>query len=492
VRIRPAGGIAAGVLAVVGLPVIIAQATQQGQPPAPEAPAAKTAAAQTATLNIPLSSSEKQGSGEAYLRIAAAGKPPSRPSHLLSGDGSESVRVNADDPSPCKGLPLHRALGQGVNSEWCLRLRGITDAQQVSGKVTGKATDLTLTVSRRTGFFWVPLAAVLGGLILGLALLVVPVWLRNRIRKGLLDKELDENDRSTQQIESLRDWVTGRRNAGEKDDAILPLVVWVRTRGRDIAKDARQKLQQALRVSTLPRDHPFRSAAEERADSTKLKVTDFLKEDGTRTARHPLLDWIEGLATLDSQRRELQRLANTIRMLPPAAQDAPTKALEEAQHAFDAVSKPEEVSPVEAKLADVRRKIPRPAPDETMAAEFRLLPTTEGQVLHLAVAPSTSLGGARIPPAVPEPEPEPPPSPRPVSYTSPDHLAAYRAGTFALVVIVVALAVLTIRQTLYAPIADFGDFGDYFALISAGVTAGVGATVVALLAPWNPTEAAET
>lgn len=466
--IRPAGGIAAAIVTIVVLPVLITQAVQ----PPPEKPAPKEGA-----LTIQLSEEEVQGDDGALLRVKAAGPPPA-PTALLNSDGTEVVPLESA-PGKCgEDLPVHQALGSGASEEWCLQLSGIEDSTQVAGKAAGTGTVLTLTVNRRPPFFCgPPILVVLGGLLIGLLLLVVPLWLSKKIRQGLLDKVVSDNEAKGpgEKIEGLANWVKKRRAAGQKDNDLLPVVDQA-IRALPRAREGREELRQRLASSKLADSHHYRGeAANFLKEREALKVGDLLSSDGKFIGPYPTDPWLEGLEKLERQRIALLRLrerANGMESGEPRTKVE--KALDEAELAFNAIARPGAVDGFDAKLDAVHASFP-----DELAVEVAAL-SMPSMVGWRAAGPERAmlvLGAEPVEAAPPASE-----------LASPDKLLLYQLGTGALILFVIAFAILTLKQEVYEPVADFGDFADYFALASAAIGAGVSATVVGLLAPWNKSE----
>lgn len=476
-----AGGIAIAFIAIVGVPAVI---SQSNQPAAAPAPATAAPAPKEATLVVPLSEAEKIGDSTGQLRIMAAGTPPQEATDLLSSDGREAVSVSASPASDCDGLPTLRALGQGATTPWCLKLDDISDGSQVAGKLAGAKTVLALTVSRRSSFCGAPLLAVLGGLLVGILTLVIPLKVRDLIRKGLVDKKLGENDRrkAGDKIVDLRQWVKEQRRRNQNDDDILPLVDWVMKEGPEIAAEGRAELERLLSDSELPADSGYREGAAQFLKEIKeLKAKDFFA-DGKPATVYVTDKWIVGLEKLERQQRELDSLAHDVEEMHPASDEA-KKALLEARRDFRSASRPEAVDGVDEKLDALRKEVPG------AVREFFEVPSYRGHSMALfhSLNFATFADEKAAPSATIELKPpvEPLP-PRPKL----DKLWPYRLATAALVGLAVLFAILSIEHTIFDPIADFGDYQDYFALVSASITAGVSSTVVALLSPWNSSEAA--
>ena len=88
--------------------------------------------------------------------------------------------------------------------------------EQVTGTVTGETpagrtdptTALALTVDRREPFLYVPAAALLGSILLGLVLAVLGPWLNRRIGRGRLGCCWRATS-SRRLLRELKDWRIG-------------------------------------------------------------------------------------------------------------------------------------------------------------------------------------------------------------------------------------------------------------------------------------------
>lgn len=200
-------------VAIVAVPVLVAQTAQ----PEPKPEENK--------LTVRLTGPERTDAG-GRLRLRAADAAPMAPTLLLSADGLDSATVNAVDSKQCARMSIRQTSNAVGGHQWCLEIRGIRDGDELSGVVTGAGDKLTLSVARRAEFFWKPFLVAITGLLVGALVLLVPRSLRTSIRSAVLEQLLDENDAAaaSAQIADLRTWVGSRREKGETDDALLPIV----------------------------------------------------------------------------------------------------------------------------------------------------------------------------------------------------------------------------------------------------------------------------
>ncbi len=478
--LRSSSSAAAAIVAIVVVPSLVGQVTAPDEPEAPKPI--------DASITTRVSGDELVDADTARLRIRAKGEPPSS-GVLTTSSGLQKVMVGEVPASDCKGLPEHRVASSEAQSQWCLALDGIEAGQQVVGKLGAPETTLTLTVSRRVSFWPFPFLVVLGGLFVGALVGLLPGLLRKRVRRGLLESALAQNDAAdpTARVESLGEWVAVRLEAGDSADDLLPVVKAILLEGPAKARAARAALLDRLSRSTLDPDHGFVKAATLEAEKPTHTRQDFLKDDGTRRG-HPAYEWITAIAELERQGKELVALPGLIAALPEPQREKPNEKLREARSAFGSVDRPSEVSAVDSKITAVQEAI--------VHERQGLKPPVETPYLHLALSRFSGQledGGSEY-----EAAPAGAGSKRALS-TSPveavgrakSKLAPWAIATAALVSVVVVWAFVTIEQTLYAPKEAFGSWPDYFALLTGAIGSGAAGAVIALVGIWLPLKPSE-
>jgi hypothetical protein len=433
-------------------------------------------------LTVPLEGAEKVDSDTGRLAVRATGDPPPGTTDLLTADGRRVVSVQDLPGKECDGLSDIQAVGTEPDSTWCLGLDGIPDGSQVAGKLGGAMMTLSLTVTRRSSFWATPLAVIVGGIIVGLLAVLIPVSLRRTIRRRLLDRALEENrGREGSEIVDLDDWVTTQRAAGAKDDELLPIVTRVMEEAPGIAERGRNALRDRLLGSTLlPRTCAYRRGAEEFFSEHKaLKVVDFISE-GKLTGAYPSAEWIVGLETLERQWGEVGRFGEAIEKDPSGLEDARRK-LTEAEEALMAVDRPESVAGAVEKVDGLRVALGTRA-----AAEAKFLAPVENRGDFLAMATSRLSEGAS---RTADRPPERLRAERPAVRAG--RLWPYVLCTVLLVAAALVFSVASVEHSVFAPAKAFGGFDEYFALFSAAVAAGTGSSVIGLLSPWDGREPSE-
>lgn len=458
------------VVVVVAVPVLVGQVAEAPETPKPT----------ETSLTANLEGSETDGE-EANLRVLTDGDPPAttRQAVLTDDGGRHPVTVSTQPADACAELEARRATGAGAGTEWCLRLTGLDDGRKVSGAVASSGTTLALTVNRREPIWPWPLLAALGGLGVGLLILLIPRWLRGRIRTALLNKLLDENDSAGEEkkVEGLREWVTTKREAGEKDDDLLPVLFGVIERGPPAARRARHELAEAIRVTPVSASHRFAKAARDAAGRRDHLLADFLDDDGAVRDVHPAREWLAALAQLAQIEVGLAVLQREIEstLVVGECRTKPEAALETAAAAFSSADSAKEVDALEAKLDDVEQAI------EVAKAE----PGCAGghERLFAAGGGTIRAGGPAAPPV----------EILDLGTSGLPRLADPSIGllsriTIAVGLIVFAWALLALYQGVYEPKPAFGTTVDFIALITAAIGSGAAAALLGLAANWDPRE----
>lgn len=468
-RLRSSGAGATALVAVFFLPIVVGEVTKPPEDPPPT----------ERSLKVRLVGAEKDEGEQAQLRVAAAGSPPATAVRLTDDGGQHAVRGKVSR-SGCADVPLRRLPGPTATQQWCITLAGLDDGRQVTGVLTGAKTKLSLTVARRASFVPWPLVVLIAGLAGGFVALLLPPWLRRKVRSGLLDQLLSENERARtpERVDGLRDWVKDRRAVGSSDDALLPLIAGVVERGPSAGRRARRALLDALRIGSLPPTHRFVAAARHRAKEPH-KREDFLSDEGQLHEVHPLRDWVTALAQLERQLDEIKLAQSEIEVwLKEQCRDEPNAALETALSTWESVDKPSETDGVDSALDQVQQAIAQARSRDECRQEL--------EIRFATAMPATTRNLLAPPPTEPmDLHPHEPPSAPP-----PSRLQLLRAITALVLVVVAVWTVVTLHQTVYEPKDAFGSLVDYVALWTAALGSGAAAAMVTLLAPWNPHEPA--
>lgn len=468
--------IALSIFAVIAIPVLVGQATEP-------APTAKKAA-----LTIQLGSSEIRSSDRAEVHIQAAGKPPRGTTLLTSADGLKLVRARSRTSKKkieeCLQRPVHHADPTLAGDDWCIALGGIDAGSAVSGQLNGKGTELTLAVNRRAEFWSSPLLVIVIGLILGGLSIPMARFARLSVRKARLDNLLEKNENADEgkKIVDLKTWVTEQREgtgamAKRNDDQLLPVVADLVSRAPRIAAEARALLRRAFASSTLPRAQKAVKAADEELKRKDLKISDFVKADGT-PAIHPARQLAEVLTKLGIEAARLRKLEEAIDALEKPAK--PREVLGLARARFDTTADLEDLTELLGLIDKVEQAIAVAQPDR--AADER--------VAALAFAGPVELAAAL---AMPH---ETAPATHPVQGEAKTEkwigrLIVPGALTLLVFLFTAAVAVLTIKVAAYDPKPAFGSDTDYLALLVAAIGSGATGTLLGIISVWDPLSPAE-
>ena len=438
---------------VVLAPALVGAAAPAASEPAP------------ASLTVSLTQDGLFGTSTAehtYVGVRVAGPPPSQPTSLVNKSRTVSVPVKAIlDTSKCyRPKP---GIGDGGTTFWCLDIGSVPLATEVTGKLSGTRTALSLTVDARQGFLVWPFAVIILALIVAITLAAVPGFLDSLIQRAKLWNVVRNDDTIT----GLDSWVRIRLQRGADVKDLITVVGGLIANAPAQARQARQDLKTAL--ETLPANRPLYAIANAEANETKLSVSDFFDDDGEPVV-HPatrLTDLINLVNELSGQLDDLDARVKTfkapyavsIRREAEAARRAVNDvttlvAAQAARHDLDVAwsvyvsvaADPDSRAGGLIKAAAGARQQATEAPQQTAAH------LSTPQPLATAV-PSTSLFKA----------------------------ALWTAG-FAIAVIVIAVA--SVASTTYVGKPTFGSGADYLALALAAFGSTAAATIATVLAYW--------
>ncbi len=446
---------------VIVVPVLVGQSTN-----APSAPAEVKATDASIVVATDNRAGFPYSSSSTLVRVQTLGLPPAKDTSadLVDASGLNVAHVKAsDNPAACDNLPI-RYTGTGTNTTpWCLDVTDLPSSADVKGKVTGAKVDagftaLSMEVTSRHTYFPLPFLVTGLGLVIGVAIALLPTSLKSRIRAARLDAVVGENAEAGAglAIGRLEHWVDVRRKKGADDSATLKQVLALVETAPGAAKQARATLRS--KAETLPTAALLRADALAQADQRTLDIGDFLDDDGKDVA-HPAAKlvslvqaFIDAKAHINQMENDLDRLKNKRkqeltpivraataaleRMTDDATLDALNDAMNEARHELDvALGEPDSLVEEHAGMASL--------------LPFRL-------VNNDAAA-----------------------APREPTITN---AAMWTAG-FAVAIGLIAF--VTIYMSGYAPKAAFGSGLDYTALLIASIASGAGATLATLFTYWT-------
>jgi hypothetical protein len=462
-------GIPVALFVIVAVPVLVAQQNDQPAPPT------------EAKLTVRLSGDQGGKGHPFHIRVRAAGKQPFTPSKLVDSTGLKTASVVGDAPNSCLNAEI-RDVGNG-HKLWCLKLSDVAEGAELSGVASGPGTKLTLTVTRRHSFVWLPLLVLIAGLIVAVVGALAPKGLRRFVRRVALARLLESNRSASadQAISGLDAWVATQLARGSDPSSVFSTIDPVVRQGPDQARSARQSLSNSLAGDPLGARHPFAVAALAEAVRTDHRAEDFLQATGKLRAEHPANEWLAGLDKMKKNLRELNAGEQTIvGKIQPGCRSAATRALNTVRVTFTRIMARDEVSDLDGPLDTLSKTI-----DETLADPACRLSDEEieGTSWWEGIP---DLEQARGVPATTQP----------LELEAP---GGVQTGAMLAVVLtigaclaVVGFAGLTVEQAAYNDKPTFASFHDYFTLFSAALASGAAAAVISLLAYWRPDPPAST
>ena len=486
-RVLGIGALAAVVL--VAAPSVIVNTVN----PAPGATAPPTSASApakpAATLKIAVSG-ERGLVDPLYLRVRAVGVPPAA-AHLADDSGAHTASVESA-PRHCARLPVHDTFAGPVERDWCLSVTSLDAGHTLTGLVVG-GTSLTLSLTRRHSFWSWPIVVLLAGLFAPLLTGLVVVGLKRFAGNAAIAELVAAHP----EIVDLGTWAKDREDAGTSFGNVRMEVQKI-VRGPAQVVQARHRLADALRQTTLNADHPYVVAAWAEARRSDIRTSDIV-DDKAQPKVAAATDYLSHLTQLEADRAALVGLQKALGGVESDhAYDAGV-ALDRAMEMFKRVSTPADMAGLTAPLVDATAAIeaatqPEPRPvwlDEhmkTVLGNFELCSSGSGGVGHTKHALTADVAG----------------DPKRLSdllagirsvTTSPLDLSGeqlkWDEGVWLGVTVAAAAAALafagaTVAQKAYFANPAFATGWDYFTLFSAAFASGAAATVLGLFRYWRP------
>ena len=217
------------------------------------------------------------GGHDRTLVLEALGPAPAGQVTLVDQEGRTSVRVAVLNLSnaACQHAPV-RDTGLGED-RWCLQLAGLRAGSEVTGKLSGPSSVVTLKVAARHGLR-LPVAFSVLVLLLAAGFVLYTSSLMGERASRLLTMALL---RRRSDVAGLRDWAESAKDFLTWE-RIRSLVGWMRERGRQRATRARASLaaaEEEVSGAGLP-DCPLRTSARDEAGSTVVRATDLVSPRG--------------------------------------------------------------------------------------------------------------------------------------------------------------------------------------------------------------------
>jgi len=184
------------------------------------------------------------GSANRRVLVFTAGAPPLHGVLAVDATGTNEVAVRVlKGRHACTSAPIART-GLGT-SRWCLQIDGIAPGQQYQGVLRGSSTALTLTLTARHDWWFLPLLTALGGLLVALGLL----WLTTHFLPDRLTGREPENAMADNDgIDGLGGWPAEAKGRLAEAD-VLARLRWAKRYGKARAVQARDQLSVLVAAS---------------------------------------------------------------------------------------------------------------------------------------------------------------------------------------------------------------------------------------------------
>lgn len=248
----------------------------------PAAPAAQDTSKATATITIRYTT-PASGTEAPTVVLESLGPVPAAATTLVDEEGRTTVQAVVQDLSEptCRTAPV-RDTGLG-DDRWCLLLRDVRAGSEVTGKLSGAKSVVTLKVAARPGLLLPTVVAVLVLLVAAGFVLYTSNLMGERANRLLLRAQLRRHsdvDKLPAWVEEAKDYLTYAR--------MRALVGWMRERGTQRATRARASLAAAekdIGTDILP-GCPLRNDARTEAESVTVVATDLVSFKG-EVVDHP-------------------------------------------------------------------------------------------------------------------------------------------------------------------------------------------------------------
>jgi hypothetical protein len=387
--------------------------------------------------------------------LKSLGPAPTAVITLVDEEGRTAVQAEAQDLSKphCKAARVHDT-GLG-GDRWCLRLRGVQAGSEVTGKLSGSKSVVTLKVAARHGLRLPTVVAVLVLLLAVGFVLYTSNLMGERTNRLLVDAQL----RRRSDVAGLRNWVEEAKDYLTYA-RIRSLVGWMRERGKQRATRARASLAAAekdVSLNILP-ECPLRNEARTEAKNEEVSATDLVSFKG-EVLDHPARELEDTLQRAEVLVKDFNSKVNILLPMVPAPQEDGAKAL--IQQTRDGL--------VTLSAADVDSKLVADL-NKTIAQLSQYIGASRAAGM-LATGTGATPGPGRATPTAKE-----------RLYEAADIVAASWPVVLAIVVLMIVATVAAL-STSYATKRAFGTAWDYASLAVAvfGSTSIAGIVAAALL-----------
>jgi hypothetical protein len=439
------------------LPLAILAAFSLFTVPASGTLAAQGAEKATATITLRYTLSPS-GAAARTVVLKSLGPPPAASTTLVNEDGRTTVQAEVQDPSTttCRSAPVHDT-GLG-DDRWCVLLRDVQAASEVTGKLAGAKAVVTLKVAARDGLLFPTAVAVLVLLLAAGFVFYTANLLGERTHRLLVRAQLRRRSGVAglpEWVEAARDYLTWAR--------IRSLVGWMRDRGQQRATRARASLAAAesdLSLDILPKC-PLRKEARDEAARKDVSATQLISFKG-EILEHPAAVLEDALRRAEVLIKDFDGKVKALLPRVPSGQKVLAEALvKRTREGLDTVS-----------AADIQTVMPEKL-NETIS-QLRAYIGSGDATAFLATATSSTEPATR--------------TARERLLAAADIVAASWPIVLAIIVLMVVATVAALSVS-YAAKRTFGTAWDYAALAVSvfGSTSVAGIVAAALL--WRRTQA---
>jgi hypothetical protein len=390
--------------------------------------------------------------------LKALGPAPAASTTLVDEEGRTAVRARVQAPlDPACRVTHIRDTGLG-DDRWCLQLEDIWAGSEVTGKLSGPKSVVTLKVAARHGLRLPVLVAVLVLLIAAGFVFYNSNLMGERVNRLLLDAQL----RRKSSVDCLRTWVEQAKDYLSYA-RIRSLVAWMRDRGPQRTARARASLMATEQKvgENLP-DCPLRRAARDEAARATVSAKDLVSPNG-EILDHPATRLEDALLGAAAQVENFDSKVDALMPSVPEDRKSAAEALKRKAHA--------ELATIT--IHDVDSTLPEMLNQHVAQIRQYTTPGVAGGFLAgTGVGLSTSVA---------------PPTVRDRLVAAADVVAASAPVVIAIVVLMVVATIAALSAS-YAPKRTFGTAWDYAALGVAvfGSTSVAGIAAAALL--WRRTQ----
>lgn len=410
-----------------------------------------------------------------HIRVAMSGEPKEGPTSIVDATGLRVATVESVSDSECTDEPI-RSTGVGLDI-WCLRVSGIDVGSELSGKIEGESSNLTLKLTERYHFFWAPLLVTA----LGLLLSVLWTWattkgLPDRVPLSKLNRALKKNRSAAHKIEGLDEWSrTLRPSKGA--DAIRQAIEEIHSTGIPNAKKSRLTLKDAIAKSTLLADHPLVVAALVESKRHDHKIGDFFGEDGKAVDVHPAAAFTKLLDDAERLRRRIGAAVDDIRTrVPDALREKLLAQVEAARQPLMTASDSEALDNASAVVGLLEQAVFAAVGATDQAGQDRFLITDAEELGAFVVEigaetpPRRTALGLEIEPSIWKPA------------EILDNALASGAVLGFLILVQGIVAIYTVAMAVYWPNQSFGTVQDWLGLFAAAFASSAAAAILGLAA----------